>query len=124
MSACVTNLSSINVDIASVRAILVQLRESAAGPDDLPAIVFKRLAYWLAVPLTIIYQQSIHQERIPNDWKRAKVTAIFKGKGDTTDPSNYRPISLTAVAFKMLERIVVGQMQQHLSANNNSSTSQ
>ena len=55
----VPNLSLINVDISTVRIVLSQLRDSAADPDGLLSVFFKRLAYWLAAPLTIIYQQSL-----------------------------------------------------------------
>jgi len=39
-------------------------------------------------------------------------------KGITTDVSNYRPISLTCVLSKILERIVVGRLSDHLERNN------
>ena len=56
----VSNLSLINVDISTVLIVLSQLRDSAAGPDGLPSVFFKRLAYWFAASLTIIYQQLLH----------------------------------------------------------------
>ena len=104
------NSASINVDVTTVHVALAQLREFAFGPDGLPAVFFKRLAYWLVVTLTIIYQQSLDQECILDDWRQAKVIALYKGKGDKAKSSSYRPISLTAVACKV-ERIVVDQLQ-------------
>ncbi len=110
-------MSSVNVDVHTVRLILSQLQDSAAGPDGLPAVFYKRLAYWLAVPLSIIYQQSLHQQRIPDEWRMAKVIPLYKGKGDRTDSASYRPISLTAIACKVLERLVVDQLRLFLTDN-------
>ena len=110
-------LSNINIDTVTVRQTLEQLHESAAGPDDIPGIFYKRLACWLAYPLTVVYQQSVYRGRIPDAWRMARVTPIFKQKGDKTDPSNYRPISLTSIACKILERIIVSQLQEYLSSN-------
>ena len=45
------------------------------------------------------------QGKLPNDWKRAFVAPIFK-KGSRTNPSNYRPISLTCICCKLLEHII------------------
>ena len=62
-------------------------------------------------------QQSLDTHEVPTDWKQANNVPIFK-KGDITKPFNYRPVSLTAVASKMLEHIVVSAIVIHLDTNN------
>ena len=54
------------------------------------------------LPLSIIFNLSIQTGELPDIWKVASVTPIFK-KGSQSDPANYRPISLTCVACKLLE---------------------
>ena len=54
---------------------------------------------------------------MPNDWKVANVSCIFK-KGDKSVPGNYRPVSLTSVVCKILERIIREIVVNHLSLNN------
>jgi len=39
---------------------------------------------------------------VPLDWRLAIVTALYK-KGSRTDVSNYRPVSLTCIACKLME---------------------
>ena len=39
---------------------------------------------------------------VPHDWRDANVTPIFK-KGSSSNPQNYRPISLTCVCSKLFE---------------------
>ena len=60
-----------------------------------------------------ILQQSINESKTPSDWKKANIVPIYE-KGDRTKPTNYRPVSLTAVVSKMLEHIVVAQIMDHL----------
>ena len=42
---------------------------------------------------------------------------LFK-KGSTTDPKNYRPISLLPLISKILEKVIHDQVQQYLDRNN------
>src|SRR5207249_1418045 len=51
---------------------------------------------------------------VPVKWKIARSTPIYK-KGDKSDMKNYRPISVTSVASKIMEHIIVAQLNQHLS---------
>jgi hypothetical protein len=63
----------------------------------------------IANPLLIIYDKSLQQSKYPSNWKSAHVIAIFK-KGDTSLPSNYRPISLLSCVGKLMERIVYNRL--------------
>jgi hypothetical protein len=54
---------------------------------------------------------------VPEDWKLANVTPIFK-KGKRSDPGNYRPVSLTSVCCQILESIIRDSMMDHLIKNN------
>ena len=51
------------------------------------------------------------------DWKSANVTAILT-KGNSQEPGNYRPISLTSVVCKTMERLIKGKIITHLEGNN------
>ena len=54
---------------------------------------------------------------LQNIWKTANVSSIFK-EGDRSDPSNYRPISLTCVACKIMESIIKDAVITYLLENN------
>jgi len=86
----------------------------AGGPDNIPARVLKELAYQLTPMLT---QQSLNTGNIPQQWKSAFVTPIFK-KGKKYDPSNYHPVSLTSIVCKTFEHILVSHIMKHLETNN------
>ena len=65
-----------------------------AGPDDIRPSVLKELSPELAPIFTLLFQASLHEQSIPDKWKHANVSPIYK-KGDKTNPSNYLPVSLT-----------------------------
>jgi hypothetical protein len=67
------------------------------------------LADVIAPPLTLIFQKSLDEGNIPNDWRTANVTAIFK-KGERYKASNYRPVSLTSLCCKVQEHIIVSSI--------------
>ena len=54
---------------------------------------------------------------VPDDWRKANITPIFK-KGDQSQPSNYRPISLTSIVSKIFEHILSSHITKHMEMNN------
>nr|XP_047127727.1 uncharacterized protein LOC124808597 [Hydra vulgaris] len=64
----------------------------------------------------LIYRKSIETGKIPSKWKEANITPIFKN-GNTTDPLNYRPVSLTSVPGKVMEAFIKEAILTHLMEN-------
>jgi hypothetical protein len=105
---------TVNGVIKSIKRLNIK---KASGPDKMPIITLKETVSEISPVLQSLFQQSLDTHEIPSDWKLANIVPIYK-KGDRTKPSNYRPVSLTAVASKMLEHIVVSQIMNHLDHNN------
>ena len=55
--------------------------------------------------LSRIFQLSLCSGTLPQDWISAHIVPVHK-KNDKSNPSNYRPISLTSIVVKTLERLV------------------
>jgi hypothetical protein len=64
----------------------------------------------------MIFQRSMDTGGVPEDWKSANVTPIFK-KGAKSEPGNYRPVSLTSICCKLLESILRDVLMEHLERN-------
>jgi Reverse transcriptase (RNA-dependent DNA polymerase) len=110
-------LSSINVTEEKVEKKIRNLKPaSAPGPDGIGSMLLKEMSQQLKKPLTAIFKKSVETGTIPEDWKTAHVTPIYK-KGSKADPANYRPVSLTSVCCKMLESIIRDELMDHLSSN-------
>ena len=86
------NLEQIQIQIQpnGIKSLLSALNPlKATGPDNISGRFLKELT----PALTLIFQASLHQGQVPTIWKDAFITPLFK-KGDGSEPSNYRPISL------------------------------
>ena len=86
--------------------ILKQLQDlkenKASGPDLIPPRVLKAAANPISFCLERIFQASLSTGIVPNDWRQANITPVFK-KGERFKASNYRPVSLTCICSKLLE---------------------
>ena len=76
----------------------------SSGPDSFPPLLVKKLSASLAEPLSLIFTSFMSVGKIPRAWRRATVTPICNG-GCACDVSDYRPISLTNVLYKIMERV-------------------
>lgn len=85
---------------------------SAPGPDKIPFSVLKVLfkskeaCKWLLLFLN----QCFDQGRMPDEWAESEIFVLFKGKGSTDDPNNYRGITLLNSMFKIYERLIYARM--------------
>ena len=101
-----------------VRKLLLSLKpHKASGPDQIPNRVLKELAWELSPALTALYNQSLTSGCIPKDWSRALISPVYK-KGNVHEASNYRSVSLTSVACKILEHLVCKHLLDHLERHN------
>ena len=79
--------------------------------------ILKTCADAIAPALTCIYRRSLQTGQLPADWWSANISAVFK-KGDRNKAENYRPVSLTSVACKLLEHIICRHLRNHLDRHN------
>ena len=76
--------------------------KSSSSPcpiDKISVICFKRSPY-LRPFLTDLIRSIWSSGNVPSEWKKACTILIHK-KGDTEDPSNFRPITLQSVPLKI-----------------------
>ncbi len=112
------SISDVIIDEDSVSEVLGRIDPSkACGPDEIPGRLLKEGAPWLVEPLTKLFNMSLQSGCLPTDWRRANVTPMFK-KGNKHSPANYRPISLTSLVVKCLERLVHARIMEFLDVNN------
>lgn len=99
------------------RMLMEQKPGKSAGPDGIHARVVSEAREELVIPLTIIFKKSLANGVIPEAWKKAEVVPIYK-KGRKDIPLNYRPVSLTSVIGKILEKMIREEIMNHLDRNN------
>ena len=91
-------------------------RNKATGTDLLPPNLLKDCSKVIAPPLAHILNMSINTNSVPNMWKSAKITPLFKS-GNHESVENFRPISVLPVLSKILEKAVHEQFYNYLESN-------
>ena len=87
------------------------------GPDNMHPKELKELASVLIDPLFIIFNISLRLGKIPSAWKLAAITPIFKNKGNKQSARNYRPVSLSSIACKIMKSIIRDSIMSYLNSN-------
>ena len=91
--------------------------------DGIHPKLLKECAEIIAKPLYLIFSKSLESGVVPTDWKLANKLPIHK-KGSRALASNYRPVSLTCLASKLMGSIIRDAMVQHLVENDLCTTQQ
>ena len=99
-----------------LKALLKLKPEMSSGPDNIHPMFLHETAHVIALPLSLIFNKSLDEGVLPDDWKCANVTPTYK-KGPKSDAENYRPISFTSTVCKVLESIIKEQMTKYLDSN-------
>ena len=87
------------------------------GADNLHPRILKDLSVSLSLPLSILYTESFKQQKLPQYWKDAMITPLYK-KDEKCLASNYRPISLTSIICKIMESIIKDDLMSYVCNNN------
>ncbi len=112
------HINELHVTTKGVQKLLSNINpQKATGPDGIPGRILKELAPELAPCLSIIFEKSLTDGRLPDEWTKAYVTPIFK-KGSKHAAVNYRPVSLTCICTKLMEHIVCHHIAGHLEEYN------
>ena len=108
------SLNEINIDEDIIFKKLCEINvNKSPGSDELhPKLLFE-LRHQLVIPLTKLFKLSLETGIVPQEWKEARVSPLFK-KGKKDKPENYRPVSLTSIIGKILESIIKDSLVKHL----------
>lgn len=110
-------LDVIVFDEIKISAVIKKLQDNKTpGVDELNSTFIKRSMEGLLQPLVIIFNDSMTSGVIPEVWKLANVTPLFK-KGKKCEAGNYRPVSLTSQICKIMERVIKDELVAFLESN-------
>ena len=77
----------------------------SSGPYSIPTKLLKISSSDIALPLSVIVNESFAEGVFPDKLKVAKVIGLHK-RESTDNPSNYRPISFLSIFSKVIETLM------------------
>jgi hypothetical protein len=84
-------------------------RYKAPGSDQIPAELIQAGRETLCSEIHKLIMLIWNKEELPQQWKESIVVPIHK-KGDKTDCSDYRGISLLSTSYKILSNILLSRL--------------
>jgi hypothetical protein len=91
--------------------------KDSSGYDEISSKILKTSTPYVLSPLTFIFNKILSTGVFPERFKFSEVKPLYK-KGDTTEFSNYRPISLLTSFSKIIEKIIYKRLHCYLNDNN------
>lgn len=112
-----TELTDVSFTPAQVGKALKRFdKNKVSSPDDLPMMFFMQLSLSLSLPLSILFNKSMMENKFPSKWKTGYVSPIFKD-GDRNDVTNYRPVTILCAMSKVFERLVFNKLFDNVKSN-------
>ncbi|CAI2727681.1 unnamed protein product [Schistosoma spindalis] len=87
------------------------------GADGIPSFLYKYGGPDIPLLLLKLFTLSMETGSYPYCWKTAYIIPRYKS-GDKTDMNNYRPINITPVISRIMEKIVSDELSNYLLAGN------
>ena len=101
-----------------LRKMILSCNNKYCNLDPVPTKVIKDILDLLLPTLVRIVNCSLTSGVFPSALKTAHVTPLIKKRNlDCNNPKNYRPVSSLPYLSKIIEKVVVKQLHQHLSNN-------
>lgn len=88
--------------------------KKACGSDPISYAMIQKFPQRTLSALLALFQRCWDQGTVPSSWKHATVISILKQGKPASNPSSYRPISLTPHVCKLFERMVKVRLDFHL----------
>ena len=98
--------------------VLGKVRGTSAGPDGIRYEMIQNLSPLNKIALLEFFNTIWRSQTIPEDWANAITIPILKPGKESKSPSSYRPIALTNVLCKIMERLVNRRLCKFLETNN------
>jgi hypothetical protein len=106
-----------NTTMYEIEKIIKSLKSNTSyGYDEISTRILKVSAPYVLSPLTHIFNKVLSTGAFPERLKCAQVKPLYKG--EETEFSNYRPISLLSSFSKIIEKIIYRRLYDHLNTNN------
>ena len=106
------------ISVDEVERNLSKIKQNKSpGPDGIAAWMLRDLAPLFAKPIAAIFNSSIRDGHVPSKWKSANICPLPKRHPPKVIEKDIRPISLTPILAKELERFVAKWIKSEIIDN-------
>ena len=103
------------VSVKEVKSLVNSMSNKSSPLDVLPTSLLKSCVDVFAPVIARIANLSFASGKFPSMFRIAQVLPLLKKQGlDHMSPGNYRPISNLNTISKIIERLVLGRLKQHI----------
>ena len=103
--------------LREMKSALKAAKDTAVGADRISVSMLRHLPDPVLVILLKLFNESWIQGLLPTTWKHSLIVPLLKPGKIETKPESHRPISLTPVLCKILERMLKGRLSWYLESN-------
>lgn len=106
------------ITLEEIQKLIGNMSNKFCGLDPIPTFLLKSCVEELSPVLLHIVNLSVNKAEFPACMKKAVIKPTLKE--DSADPDclkNYRPVSNLPATSKLLERVILNQLNQYLAAN-------
>ena len=112
------NLSSLAFRSSEVKQLLLDLdNHGGMDPNGIFPLFLKKNAQLLAPKISTILRKLIRAGSFPSFWRSGNIAPLPKGVSASSDPSDYRPITITPVLSKIFEKLLYKRLSKYVENN-------
>lgn len=113
------HMSLRTITMGELKRTLRSMKPTKSSSDDgLTMRLILNSTKVLAKPLLNIINSSISTNTFPDSLKTSKIVPILKNSKDPSIPENYRPVNMLPPISKIIEKVIMYQLTEHIEKNN------
>ena len=93
-------------------------KKSTCGQDKIHNVMIQNTSQEFRKIILLLINETVKQSNIPHSWKESMISMIPKKQNSSSNPKDYRPISLTSCIAKLAERLILSKIKEFMDKNN------
>ena len=108
-------VNNYDINIQEIQKEINNYKQTSEGPDGITISFLKNTIKWSSYLLCKIINMSLKEGKVPIQLKNANVTPLLKDpKKNRHTFKNYRPISVTSIVSRILEKIIRSRIHDQI----------
>ena len=106
-------MSNIKFSVKDVQRIIRKISSTSAGPSGISPLLLKKTEKTMGPIIWRRCRTVLDTEELPSINTLSYISPLLKPGKDPGDPASYRPLALTELLVRILEKLLKKAMQEH-----------